>query len=208
VKLLGWTITRHRAVEKALQPVYGHGGWWNLIREPFAGAWQRNLEIKTDFVLTYSAVFACVTLIANDISKLRLRLVRQDADGIWQGTEAAAFSPVLRRPNRYQNRIQFFANWVTSKLVHGNAYILKERDQRGIVTALYILDPNRVRPLVADDGSIYYELSREGKLIMGVARQDPSLAGPAVGARGGRPSPPGERRVKPIGQWLDREHGW
>ena len=84
MKLLGWTITRHRAVEKALQPVYGHGGWWSLIREPFAGAWQRNLEVRTDSVLTYSAVFACVTLIANDISKLRLRLVRQDADGIWQ----------------------------------------------------------------------------------------------------------------------------
>ena len=57
-------------------------------------------------------------------------------------TESSAFSPVLRRPNRYQNRIQFIAQWVTTKLVHGNTYVLKERDQRGIVTALYILDPN------------------------------------------------------------------
>ena len=46
MKLLGWTITRHKAVEKALQPVDDHGGWLNLIREPFAGAWQRNLEIQ------------------------------------------------------------------------------------------------------------------------------------------------------------------
>jgi phage portal protein BeeE len=130
VRLFGWTIAGEKTEQKASAPVDSRGGWWSLIREPFAGAWQRNLEIKTDFVLTYSAVFACVTLIANDISKLRLRLVRQDADGIWQETESAAFSPVLKRPNRYQNRIQFFANWLTSKLVHGNAYILKERSTR------------------------------------------------------------------------------
>jgi hypothetical protein len=84
VKLFGWTITREKTEQKALQPIYGHGGWWSLIREPFAGAWQRNLEIKTESVLTYSAVFACITLIANDIAKLRLRLVKEDDNGIWQ----------------------------------------------------------------------------------------------------------------------------
>ena len=64
---------------------------------------------------------------------------------------------------------------MTSKLVHGNMYALKERDQRGVVTALYILDPNRVRPLVADDGSIYYELSRDN--LTGL--QDDRLVVPA-----------------------------
>ena len=103
-----------------------------------------NIDIRVENVLTYTAVFSCISLIANDIAKLRLRLVRQDDEGIWVETESSAFSPVLRRPNRYQNRIQFIANWVTSKLVHGNAYVLKQRDQRGIVTALYILDPLRV----------------------------------------------------------------
>ena len=98
--------------------------------------------IRVENVLTYTAVFSCISLIANDIAKLRLRLVRQDDDGIWVETESSAFSPVLRRPNRYQNRIQFISQWVTSKLVHGNTYVLKQRDQRGIVTALYILHPN------------------------------------------------------------------
>jgi phage portal protein BeeE len=134
VKLFGWTITRETE-QKALQPIYGHGGWWSLIREPFAGAWQRNLEINTESVLTYSAVFACITLIANDIAKLRLRLVKQDDNGIWQEVEAnSPFWPVLRRPNRYSNRIQFIAQWITSKLVFGNTYVLKARDARGVVT--------------------------------------------------------------------------
>ena len=118
MKLFGFEITR-ASRQKALQPVACHGGWWSLIRESFTGAWQRNIEVKIENVLTYSAVFACITLIANDIAKLRLRLVRQDDDGIWRETQNAAFSPVLRRPNRYQNRIQFVGQWVTSKLVHG-----------------------------------------------------------------------------------------
>jgi HK97 family phage portal protein len=112
-------------------------------------------------VLSYFAVFACTTLIASDVAKLRLRLVAQDAEGIWHEAEAAAFSPVLRRPNRYQNIIKFVEQWIVSKLSHGNAYVLKQRDASGIVRALYVLDPSRVTPLVATDGAVYYQLDRD-----------------------------------------------
>src|SRR5690606_27662586 len=81
--------------------------------------------------------------------------------GIWRETENAAFSPVLRRPNRYQNHIQFKEWWVISRLLHGNTYVLKERDKRGVVKALYILDPSRVMPLVTPGGSVYYQLSTD-----------------------------------------------
>jgi HK97 family phage portal protein len=158
MKVLRWTITRN----KALQPVDNRGGWVSLLREPWTGAWQRNQEIKVEHALTYSTVFACITLIANDIAKLRLRLVEQDHDGVWHEVEAnSPFWPILRRPNRYSNRIQFVAQWITLKLVFGNVYALKERDASGVVTALYLLNPHLVWPLVADDGSIYYELCRD-----------------------------------------------
>jgi HK97 family phage portal protein len=65
---------------------------------------------------------------------------------------------VLRRPNHFQNRIQFYEGWVTSKLTHGNTYALKVRDARGVVTRLYILDPRRVTPLVSDEGDVFYQL--------------------------------------------------
>lgn len=139
--------------------VAGHRSSWNpFISEPFSGAWQRNMEVTREDMLSYPAVFACVTLIANDISKLRLNLVRRDTNGIWVEFENAAYSPVLRRPNRYQNLIQFIQSWVLSILIHGNAYILKERDNRNVVTALYVLDPLKIYPLIGSDGSIYYEV--------------------------------------------------
>jgi HK97 family phage portal protein len=146
---------------KELQSVDANRGWWPVIRESFAGAWQRNIEIRQDSVLSFHAVFACQTLIASDISKMRVKLVQKDANGIWSETSNSAYSPVLRKPNHYQNRIQFFESWVLSKLQSGNAYILKQRDARQVVTRLYVLDPNRVRPMVSDSGEVFYELRKD-----------------------------------------------
>ncbi len=133
-------------------------GWYPLIREPFTGAWQRNIEWSVDTVVAFHAVYACITLISADIGKLRTKLVEVDADGIWKETDSAAYSPVLRKPNRFQNHIQFKEQWITSKLMRGNAYVLKERDGRGVVIREYVLDPNRVQPLVSPDGSVFYQL--------------------------------------------------
>jgi HK97 family phage portal protein len=160
VQIGPFTIARTKALPP-LQSLSGRGGWWSIIREPFMGAWQRNLEVNQDTVLTYSAVFACVTLIAADIAKLALRLVEKDDDGIWTETTSPAFTPLLRKPNRYQTRVKFVEQWIVSKLIHGNTYALKQRDRRGVVTALYVLDPTRVTPMVAQDGAVYYELKRD-----------------------------------------------
>lgn len=153
--------------EKALSQPSSRGGWWPLVREPWAGAWQKNVEVDQVGVTAYPAVWGCVTLIASDIAKLRVKLVRRDGP-IWTETESAAFSPVLRKPNRYQNRIQFWEGWMLSKLLRGNSYVLKARDSRGVVAALYVLDPWRVKPLVADDGAVFYQLAADNLAGLGV----------------------------------------
>lgn len=160
MRLLGFDITRAKPTEKALHPVADYrGGGLLRILESFPGAWQRNIEIDQNLVLSYHAVYACMTLIASDIAKLRVKLVAQDDDGIWTETESPAYSPVLRKPNPTQTRIQFWETWILSKLMRGNTYILKQDDRRNVVTRLYVLDPNKVMPLVSDDGSVFYELS-------------------------------------------------
>jgi HK97 family phage portal protein len=172
MRLFGFEITIAKAAVPATTTPSGWDfgrGWWPVIQEPFSGAWQRNMELRRQDVLAYSAVYACVTLIASDIAKLRLRLVEQDDDGIWSETSSPSFSPVLRKPNRYQNRIKFVEQWIISKLLHGNTYVLKERDNRGVVVRLYVLDPGRTRVRVAPDGDIFYELGRDD--LSGVPEQ-------------------------------------
>lgn len=157
IPFLGLEISR----AKALSQVSQRGGW-HTVFESFAGAWQMGVEVKRDTVLTYSAVYACVTLIASDIAKLRPKLVKLNKQsGVWTETEDARFSPVLARPNPLQNRIKFLENWVTSKLIFGNTYVLKVRDDQGVVRRLYVLDPQRVKVLVADNGDVYYEINRD-----------------------------------------------
>jgi len=142
-------------------PVRGSGGWVPVVREPYTGAWQKNEEITTDTALSYWAVFACVTQIASNIAKLPLCLVAQDAEGIWSETTNSAYSPVLRKPNRYQTQGQFIEQWIVSKLLHGNTYVLKVRDDRRVVVSLHVLNPTQVTPLVAPDGAVYYQLGRD-----------------------------------------------
>jgi len=161
MRVFGLEITRARRAPANMSPAASRGGWFPLIREPYQGAWQNNDEITTPTALANSTVFGCVTLIATDIGKLHLRLVTQDADGIWSETTNPAYSPVLRKPNRYQTIVKFVEQWMTSKLTSGNTYVLKQRDDRNVVVHLYVLDPSRVTPLIAPDGAVYYGLKRD-----------------------------------------------
>lgn len=158
----GILVRAAMAVVKAanLSSVAESRGWFRVY-ESYQGAWQQNVTIDRNLVLTYHAVYSCMTLIAADIAKLRVKLVAKGESGVWTETENPAYSPVLRKPNPYQNRIQFFEAWILSKLMRGNTYVLKQRDGRGVVVSLYVLDPARVVPMVADDGTIFYQLSAD-----------------------------------------------
>ena len=135
------------------------GGWSPIIRESYPGAWQNNDPLTSENALANPSVFGVVSRIAQDIAKIAPPLLLElDDNGFWFETTNSAYTPVLRRPNRYQTPQQFYEQWMLSKLLYGNTYVLKERDERGVVKAIYILDPLKVIPMVAPDGSVYYEL--------------------------------------------------
>ncbi|APZ53132.1 phage portal protein, HK97 family [Salipiger abyssi] len=130
------------------------------IMESYAGAWQQNVEVDARGVLANPFIFRCQAMIARDISKLRVKLMTKDG-AIWKETTSAAFSPVLRKPNAYQTRNQFWESYFLSKLSRGNTYVLKQRDARRVVTRLHVLDPQRVTPLVSDSGEVFYQLATD-----------------------------------------------
>lgn len=155
MNVFGLTITR----TKALSAV--GGAWrnaWRTISEPFAGAWQKNIEEKQSDLLTYPTLYACIYRIASDIGKLPFSLRKRGRGGVWEEVENPAYDPVLRKPNDYQTAAQFREHWVLSKLVTGNTYAFKRRDNRGVVAQLYILDPERCLPMVSESGFVFYQL--------------------------------------------------
>jgi HK97 family phage portal protein len=157
------------ALSKALPAAQSRGlvslptdsGWIDITPAQPPGYFQLDIKFRPEIVLAFPSVFACVSLISNDIGKLRTRLMSLDDKGVWAEAASAAYSPVLRRPNSYQNQIQFKQWWVVSKLVWGNTFLLKVRDGRGVVVGLYILDPALVQPMISPDGSIFYQLSQD-----------------------------------------------
>jgi HK97 family phage portal protein len=76
-----------------------------------------------------------------------------------QEVKSGDIPALYKRPNAFQNRIQFFENWLNSKLCHGNTVALKIRNNAGKITELRLLDWNKVTPLVADDGSVFYQIN-------------------------------------------------
>jgi HK97 family phage portal protein len=156
VRIFGFDITRAK-VSKAL-PLHGvDDRGWHVVQESFLGAWQREVTINPETVLTNWTVFSCMTLIAGDVGKMRPRLMAPDGK-IFVETNSPSFSPVLKKPNGYQTWQKFIESWMLSKLGWGNTYVLKVRDARKVVVALHVLDPARCKPLVAPNGEVYYQL--------------------------------------------------
>lgn len=172
-----------RSIGARLAPVFSGvsgatGGWWPVVREPYTGAWQHNDPITAESALSNPSVFGVVSRMASDISKITpVLLLERDRDGFWLETSNPAYSPVLRTPNRYQTDQQFVEQYILSKLLHGNTYVYKGRDERGVVNQLTVLDPLRVKPLVAPDGGVYYEL--QSNELAGLENQTAPVVVPA-----------------------------
>jgi len=161
---------------KGLQTVPNQGaGWFSVVSESFGGAWQAGAEITKADMLAHGAVYACVSLIASDIGKLPINVTKSQ-NGIWAKTDSQLDS-LLRQPNSYQNRAQFFSAWIVSKMLHGNAYVFKVRDAYGRVIGLKLLDPQKVKILVSEDDSVFYQinggtaLQRNGDVLTIPARE-------------------------------------
>lgn len=155
MKIFGFDLT----LKKQLHSVGNeYRGGWQRILEPFSGAWQRNISEKRADLITYPTLYACINRISSDIGKLPFTLQQMNANGTSSTVTNSAYTPVLKKPNGFQTESQFREYWLISKLLQGNTYVLKRRDNRQVVTDLYILDPERVMPMVSDAGEVYYQL--------------------------------------------------
>lgn len=158
---LSWTERLRGTVSAAVRKTWSLGGraWVPLIRESYTGAWQSNIVVNETVVAANWTVFSCITLIANDIGKMPAVVMRQDEKtGVWSRVVKRR---VLDIPNNYQVWTDFVRSWLFSLLLTGNTYVLIVRDKNGFVTALHVLDPRAVRPLVSPSGEVYYKLAAD-----------------------------------------------
>src|SRR5262252_8288472 len=118
MKFLGFEVSlRKQTLVPPLSDISYNGnlydrGWWPVVQEPFAGAWQQNRPLIMANPLQNATLYRCISMLAADVAKLRLRLMVESAENVSSETSSPAFSPVINKPNRFQTRIQFFESWL------------------------------------------------------------------------------------------------
>jgi HK97 family phage portal protein len=72
---------------------------------------------------------------------------------------SSALSRILRYPNAYQSISDFMLNLVRGLYLEGNAYALALRNDRFEVDELHLMDPRMSRPVLAENGEVFYQLA-------------------------------------------------
>lgn len=157
MRIFGLEVSVRKAAPAGTVPV--RSSLAGMIREPFAGGWQRGVTVDPiGSITSFGAVFACISRIATDIAKLEPKLTMPDGKIRVSVPASSPYWEVLKKPNPHQNRIQWLNDWIVGKLLFGNKHQLKVRDARGITYRLHGLDPRRVTPMVTPQGDVYYSL--------------------------------------------------
>lgn len=91
--------------------------------------------------LGVSTVLSCVSILSDSIAALPIKVYRElDDRNITYKTPK-----FLKKPNLNQSRFDFIHQLVTSLALHGNAYVLIDRDTAERPVALSIIHPDKVK---------------------------------------------------------------
>lgn len=141
--------------KKSLSSV-NSGGMWNSIFG-FHANFQTDVNYSNEDLAAHPAVFSCVSLISQDIGKMGVMLKKKQGN-ILVDVPIPKELNILKKPNHYQNWQQFLEFWMVCRKLRGNVYAFKVRDPWGGVAKLVLLNPDQTKPLVSDDGQVFYQL--------------------------------------------------
>lgn len=116
-----------------------------------------NVVVNEDTALKLSAVWACVRLIAETIGGLPINCYKKDENGIRILDNEQSLAILFNnKPNRYQNRVEFFETMAMQLCLHGNAYALKSKSGTRIVSLMPLM-ASQMEVSLDTTGAIIYK---------------------------------------------------
>ena len=114
--------------------------------------WQTALDV--------SVVYACLRVIANGISQVPLRVMRElpDGKGWVPATDHPLYNVLYRKPNKWMTSFAFRETMILHLCLTGNFYAYKNM-VRGRVKELVPIDPAHITVTRHDDYSITYRIT-------------------------------------------------
>jgi HK97 family phage portal protein len=128
--------------------------------QPNAAAHDLTPNIGIDAALQVSTVWACVTLLVENIASLPLNVFTTDENGRRNTDKLSRIYQILHdRPNSRQTAMEFWMHMLLNYVLRGNAYARIERDAKGEVLSLWPLSADQIEVAVAKDGTLLYAYS-------------------------------------------------
>jgi HK97 family phage portal protein len=117
------------------------GGFWFNPAPARIGA----AQVTPDTALSLSAVYACVRVLTDSVSTLPFQMYRNKANGgKTQIRDHWLYRLFAKRPNDYQNPMEFRAMMQGHLALRGNAFAYIVANNKGEVTDLHPIHPDRV----------------------------------------------------------------
>lgn len=156
MKLFGFEIRRTSAeIDNSINKV--------LLEEARVDSGLGVGEMSVQNSLSISAVYRCVSIIADTIATLPIHLYSKNESGRSQISNHPALS-VVQRPNDYLKKFCIFRYVTTSVLLWGNGYLFIERDKYNRPYALYPIHPATIEPFLSEDKKRLYYKDARGKI--------------------------------------------
>lgn len=130
-----------------------------LLNALGGGPTASGIRINTQTALEVSVVYACVRNLCEDVAKLKIGVYQQTEDGGRKKLLRHNLSRLFRRPNFFQDRVQFVEQVMMSLTLRGNAYIVLLRTGRGDVASMVCINPDKVTILESADGMLFYQIT-------------------------------------------------
>lgn len=145
------------------------------IEQTWSSRSATGININQQTAMSCATVMACVSLIAEDISKLTPRLfLPDDVQGKREVTKHTLVS-LFRCPNDWQTWQEFCGQMMMGLLLRGNAYAVIVRDKNGVPLFLVPINPDRVSLWESPEGYLFWNVTRAGLHEMAVLRTTPML---------------------------------
>lgn len=139
--MFGWMKKFKASYENPATPLSNPGRW--LVDWAGNGTFS-GVNISETNAIRSTAVYACVSIIAQSISTLPLMIYRRDGDAREVATDNPVYAILHDRPNTFMTSVVFRELLATHVLLTGNAYAVIGRNGGNQAVDLVPVDPRSV----------------------------------------------------------------
>lgn len=131
-------------------------GWLSATAGRLMNWWQAGYSLSP-YGQSSAMVEACISAYAQTVAMCPGDHWRKMDDGGRERIKTSALSRIIKRPNDYQSISDWLLNLTRRLYENGEAFALAVRNDRGEIAELHLM--RHGYPMVAVDGSIFYQLS-------------------------------------------------